>query len=134
MSSSNSFATETQLGSSYSAKLGATRSPALSQTKLSSNVALSLPSRHVFAFNKFMLYETRHRFYIVASSSSDSRHRITKIDRTSQEELNIIEDETLYTGRQMSDILRALEDGNRGQGGLGKPRAFFGIAGMKWHP
>lgn len=86
------------------------------------------------AYNKFLLYETKHRFYIVASNTSESRHRITKIDRTSQDELVIVEDESLYTGKQMGDMLKMLEDGNRAQGGLGKARAFFGIAGALRSP
>ncbi|PPQ73912.1 hypothetical protein CVT26_006660 [Gymnopilus dilepis] len=83
------------------------------------------------AFNKFILYENRLRFYIVASNASDSRHRIIKIDRTSQDDdLNIVEDEAEYTGKQMSAMLKMLDDGNRASGGLGKPRVFFGIAGF----
>ena len=81
------------------------------------------------AFNKFILYENRLRFFIIASNASDSRHRIIKIDRTSQEELNIVEDEVEYTGKQMSAMLKMLDDGNRASGGLGKAKVFFGIAG-----
>ncbi|CCM03213.1 uncharacterized protein FIBRA_05337 [Fibroporia radiculosa] len=81
-------------------------------------------------FNKFILYENRLRFYIVASNTSDSRHKIIKIDRTSQDELEVVEDEAVYSGRQMSAMLKMLEDGNRGCGGLGKARVFFGIAGF----
>lgn len=82
------------------------------------------------AFNKFILYENRLRFFIIASNASDSRHRIIKIDRTSHEELNIVEDEVEYTGKQMSAMLKMLDDGNRASGGLGKAKVFFGIAGM----
>ena len=82
------------------------------------------------AFNKFILYENRLRFFIIASNASDSRHRIIKIDRTSQEELNIVEDEVEYTGKQMSEMLKMLDDGNRTSGGLGKAKVFFGIAGL----
>lgn len=82
------------------------------------------------AFNKFILYENRLRFYIIASNASDSRHRIIKIDRTSHEELNIVEDEVEYTGKQMSAMLKMLDDGNRASGGLGKAKVFFGIAGL----
>ena len=32
--------------------------------------------------NKFIIYESRTRLYVVASNTSDSRHRIMKIDRT----------------------------------------------------
>lgn len=76
-----------------------------------------------------MLYENRLRFYIIASNASDSRHRIIKIDRTSQDELVVVEDEAEYSGKQMSAMLKMLDDGNKGSGGLGKARIFFGIAG-----
>ena len=83
------------------------------------------------ACNKFILYENRSRFYVVASNTSDSLHRIIKIDRTSQAELGVIEDEAVYTGRQMTANLKMLEDGNKASGGLGKPRVFFGIIGTR---
>ena len=66
----------------------------------------------------------------MASNTSDSYHRIVKVDRTSQDELLVVEDEALYTGRQMTAMLKMLEDGNKASGGLGKPRVFFGIVGM----
>lgn len=82
------------------------------------------------SFNKFILYENKLRFYIVASNTSDSRHKIIKIDRTSSlEELDVVEDDATYSGKQMSAMLKMLEDGNKGCGGLGKARVFFGIAG-----
>ncbi len=81
------------------------------------------------AFNKFILYENKLRFYIVASNTSESRHKIVKIDRTSQDELDVVEDDATYSGKQMSAMLKMLEDGNKGCGGLGKARMFFGIAG-----
>ena len=81
------------------------------------------------ALNKFILYESRSRFYLVASNTSDSRHRIMKIDRTSQDELMIQDDDTIYSGKQMSGMLKMLEDGNKGSGGLGKARIIFGVAG-----
>jgi len=96
-----------------------------------SNLHTNPPRTFSSAFNKFMLYENRLRFYIIASNASDSRHRIIKIDRTTPDiELNIVEDEAEYTGKQMSAMLKMLDDGNRASGGLGKPRIFFGIAGM----
>jgi hypothetical protein len=81
------------------------------------------------AFNKFILYENRLRYFVIASNTTDSRHRIIKIDRTSQDELSVFEDEAVYTGKQMSAMLKMLEDGNRSSGGLGRARVFFGIAG-----
>ncbi|KAL4260624.1 Polyphosphoinositide phosphatase Fig4-like protein [Pleurotus pulmonarius] len=113
--------------------------------------------RRSTAFNKFILYETRLKFYIVASNASDSRHRIIKIDRTGDREssgressekggsgggasspgldsggygLSIVEDDTEYTGKQMSAMLKMLEDGNRSSGGLGRARVFFGVVGF----
>lgn len=87
-----------------------------------------LTDQHL-AFNKFILYENRLRYFVIASNTTDSRHRIIKIDRTSQDELSVFEDEAVYTGKQMSAMLKMLEDGNRSSGGLGKARVFFGIAG-----
>jgi len=58
-----------------------------------------------------------------------------KVDRTSvndqsgNPELVVNQDDTVYTGTQMTGMLKMLGDGNKGSGGLGKPRTFFGIAG-----
>ncbi|EEB91620.1 hypothetical protein MPER_09994, partial [Moniliophthora perniciosa FA553] len=81
-------------------------------------------------FNKFILYENRLRFFVIASNVADSRHRIIKIDRTAQDELAVVEDEAEYTGKQMSAMLKMLDDGNKSSGGLGKAKVFFGIAGF----
>jgi hypothetical protein len=61
----------------------------------------------------------------------NSLHRIIKIDNTAQDELVVIEDEAVYTGRQMTAILKMLEDGNKASGGLGRPKIFFGIIGTR---
>jgi phosphatidylinositol 3,5-bisphosphate 5-phosphatase len=81
------------------------------------------------SFNKFILYENRTRFYIVASNASDTRHKIVKIDRTSQDELTVVEDDAEYSGKQMSANLKMLDEGNKASGGLGKARVISGIAG-----
>lgn len=104
-------------------------SATLAAPPTSSKAAPSRPDDHSLAFNKFILYENRLRFYVVASNTSDSRHRIIKIDRTSQDELTVVEDEAIYSGKQMSEMLKMLEDGNKGCGGLGRARVFFGVAG-----
>ena len=85
-------------------------------------------------FNKFVLYENKLRFYIVASNASDSRHRIIKIDRTSPVDLEVVEDDTDYSGKQMSAMLKMLDDGNKGSGGIGKDRVISGIAGKPSSP
>lgn len=81
------------------------------------------------AFNKFILYENKTRFLIVTSNASDSRHRIIKIDRTSQDSLDVIEDGTDYSGKQMSDLIEMWDNGNKGSGGIGKARVIHGIVG-----
>jgi len=107
-----------------------TKSSARSTTGGGSNSNGNGGSSSSLACNKFILYENRSRFYVVASNTSDSLHKIIKIDRTSQDELVVIEDEAVYTGRQMTAMLKMLEDGNKASGGLGKPKVFFGIIGF----
>jgi hypothetical protein len=95
-----------------------------------SHTSPALPRHHVHSLNKFVLYETKRRFYIVGTNTSDSIHRVLKIDRTSpQEELNIIEDKTVYSEKQLKQLLRMLDDGNRHTGGFTQAGVFFGIAG-----
>ena len=85
-------------------------------------------------FNKFILYENKLRFYVVASNASDSRHRIIKIDRTSPADLLVVEDDTDYSGKQMSAMLKMLDDGNKVSGGIGRAKVIFGIAGWPVFP
>ncbi len=80
-------------------------------------------------FNKFILYENRAKFFIVASNASESRHRILKIDRTIQDDLSIVEDATEYSGKYMNSTLKTLDEANRPFGGLGKGRVFLGLVG-----
>ncbi|KIJ30197.1 hypothetical protein M422DRAFT_784087 [Sphaerobolus stellatus SS14] len=101
-----------------------------SRPSLSAIPDLMQHDKRYLILNKFVLYENRSRFYIVASNTSDSRHRMLKIDRTVQNELTITEDDAIYSGKQMSNVLKMLEDGNKSAGGLGKARVFFGIAGF----
>lgn len=80
-------------------------------------------------FNKYILYENRAKFFIVASNASETRHRILKIDRTTQDDLSIVEDATEYSGKYMNSTLKTLEEANRPFGGLGRGRVFFGLVG-----
>ncbi|BDD55286.1 phosphatidylinositol-3,5-bisphosphate 5-phosphatase [Monascus purpureus] len=69
--------------------------------------------------HKLSLYETATRFYIVGTDMSDTQFRILKIDRTSEaDELNITEDGIVYTKGEMSQLLDAIDDGNKSSGGL----------------
>ncbi|KAJ5102155.1 hypothetical protein NUU61_004377 [Penicillium alfredii] len=69
--------------------------------------------------HKFTLYETATRFYMVGINLAETRFRILKIDRTSESgELSIIEDDMVYTKREMVQLLDAIDDGNKSSGGL----------------
>lgn len=82
----------------------------------------------------------RSWFYILASSQSTPLTRVLKIDRSQPApatapdapapELNVIEDQAVYTERQAGELLRMIEDGNRGSGGLEKVMVFYGIVGF----
>lgn len=115
------------LSSHYSRKRSNIDIPAAGPSKQPLSVAQS--QKVPLTLNKFILYENKTRFYVVASNTSDSRHKILKISRTSQDTLDINEDDMTYNGKEMSGILKMLEDGNKGSGGLGKARVIFGIVG-----
>jgi len=119
---------------STASKPNATNGAPVYAPRLSVSAPMTMPSslaqKAPLPLNKFILYENRTRFYIVGSNTSDSRHRIMKVDRTSTDGLAIQEDDTMYSGKQMTGMLKMLEDGNKGSGGLGKARVIFGIAGF----
>ncbi len=114
---------------STASKQNATNGTAIHAPRPLVSAPVNMAQKAPLPLNKFILYENRLRFYIIASNAADSRHRITKIDRTSQDELAVIEDEAEYTGKQMSELLKMLEEGNKSCGGLGKAKIFFGVAG-----
>ncbi|KAG9103896.1 phosphatidylinositol-3,5-bisphosphate 5-phosphatase [Ceratobasidium sp. 370] len=80
--------------------------------------------------NKFVLYENKRKLYVVATGASDTRYRMLRIDRTSPEDLLVTEDEVVYSDRQIRDVLRMIEDGNKVSGGLNKVQEFHGIVGF----
>jgi hypothetical protein len=81
--------------------------------------------------NKFTLYESKTRFFIVASNNADTRHRLLQIDRTTvpQDELRLIDDGAVLSAKEMNAALKSLDEKNRAGGGIGKSRVIFGIAG-----
>lgn len=85
----------------------------------------------VAKMHKFTVYETASRFYIVAADIMDERFRILKIDRTDVVgDLNISEDEIIYTKREMSALLNTVDDGNKSTGGLRMRNSTWGILGF----
>ncbi|KAI4211585.1 MAG: hypothetical protein LQ351_005626 [Letrouitia transgressa] len=81
--------------------------------------------------HRFSLYETTSRFYLVGGDVTDRKFRILKIDRTSdQGELNIAEDEIVYTRKEMNQLLNAVDDGNKASGGLKLRCSAWGMLGF----
>ncbi|KAL4560124.1 hypothetical protein LXL04_032273 [Taraxacum kok-saghyz] len=79
---------------------------------------------------KFRLYESRSNFYMVGRSKNRSVWRVLKIDRTEASELNIIEDPTMYTETECSELLTRIHDGNKCIGGLKFVTICYGIVGF----
>jgi hypothetical protein len=104
--------------------------PGLGSTNTKKRVLTETPpSTEQPLLNKFILYESKTKYYVVASNTNDTRHRMLKIGRTNQDQLDVEHNEITYTGRQMNGVIKMLEDGNKHTGGLGRPRVFFGVAG-----
>ncbi|KAJ3964667.1 hypothetical protein EV361DRAFT_39612 [Lentinula raphanica] len=59
-----------------------------------------------------------------------TRHRIIRIARSIRDKLVVVEDDAEYSGKQMSAMLKMLDDGNKNSRGLGKGKVFFGVAGF----
>ena len=81
--------------------------------------------------HKFSLYETVSRYYIVGGDISDKRFRILKIDRTADSgDLSIAEDDIIYTKIEMNQLLNAIDDGNKGTGGMRLKCSMWGLLGF----
>ena len=80
--------------------------------------------------HKFSLYETATYFYIVGGDLLDQRFRILKIDRSEPEDLNVAEDDIVYTKKETNQILNAIDEGNRNSGGLKLRASFWGLLGF----
>ncbi|KAF2788723.1 polyphosphoinositide phosphatase-like protein Fig4 [Melanomma pulvis-pyrius CBS 109.77] len=81
--------------------------------------------------HKFSLYETSTRFYLVGADNMDRHYRVLKIDRTAPPgQLNIFEDDIVYDKREMNQLLNAIDDGNKGTGGLKLKCSTWGLLGF----
>lgn len=104
-------------------------SPSTNKNKVAEYEKVS--DQGVGKMHKFTVYETASRFYIVAADIMDMRFRILKIDRTDAPgNLNISEDEIVYTKREMSALLNTIDDGNKSTGGLKMRNSTWGILGF----
>ncbi|KAK3944816.1 Polyphosphoinositide phosphatase [Diplogelasinospora grovesii] len=90
-------------------------------------------SRFGHKMHKFSLYETASRFYIVGGDVTERRYRILKIDRTDDEdasELSITDDKTVYSQKDMNQLLDTIDDGNKHLGGLKLRCTTWGLLGF----
>lgn len=82
------------------------------------------------SMSRYKLYETRHRFYIVGTNTSETLQRLLRIERTVDQEELVLQDENIvYTKAEMDKTLASLEGASKATGGFLRKCAFFGIAG-----
>jgi hypothetical protein len=81
--------------------------------------------------HRFTLYETTTRFYLVGQDIMEKHFRVLKIDRTAPPgHLNVFEGDIVYDRREMSQLLNAIEDGNKGAGGMKLKCSTWGLLGF----
>nr|XP_029124402.1 phosphoinositide phosphatase SAC2 [Elaeis guineensis] len=79
---------------------------------------------------KFALYKTALKFYMVGRDKSRRLWRVLTIDRSEPCELNITEDPTTYSEIECYDSLKRIHDENRSSGGLNFVTKCYGIVGF----
>lgn len=71
---------------------------------------------------------------MVGSNQTESKFRILKIDRTDPKELQLVEDPSHYTSKEMKELLATIASVNRSKpassGGLVRTVSAFGILGF----
>ncbi|KGN63262.2 phosphoinositide phosphatase SAC1 isoform X2 [Cucumis sativus] len=82
-----------------------------------------------YSLEKFRLYETRARYYLIGSDRYKKFFRVLKIDRSEPSELNISEDPVVYSLQEIRNLRQRIAEGNRATGGLSPVTKAFGIAG-----
>ncbi|PIA27550.1 hypothetical protein AQUCO_07600013v1 [Aquilegia coerulea] len=88
-----------------------------------------IDSRNYY-LQKFRLYETRSKFYMIGRDKSRTLWRVLKIDRLDPSELNIREDSTTYSEGECYDLLKRIHEGNMSTGGLKFVTTCYGIVGF----
>ncbi|KAF2226686.1 SacI homology domain-containing protein [Elsinoe ampelina] len=81
--------------------------------------------------HRFTLYETNARYFITGADITDKYYKVLKIDRTSSPgQLNLFEDDIVYTKHEMHQLLSAIDEGNKATGGLRQKFSFWGLLGF----
>ncbi|XP_023513842.1 phosphoinositide phosphatase SAC2-like isoform X1 [Cucurbita pepo subsp. pepo] len=84
----------------------------------------------MFDVQKFWLYQTFARYYVVGRGRKRTVWKLFSIDRMEPSELNIFEDHTTYTTEECFDLLKRIHQGNRSMGGLKLISIGYGIVGF----
>lgn len=85
----------------------------------------------VLRMHKFSLYETATKYYIVGADLLDRHFRILQIDRTSDAgELNVTEDDIVYSKKETNQILNAIDEAHRSSKGLKLRCSTWGLLGF----
>ena len=81
--------------------------------------------------NRFILYETASRFYLIGQDVSEKYYKVLKIDRTSPPGvLNIFEDDIVYDKIGKDQLLTTIDEGNKASGGLRMKCNAWGVLGF----
>lgn len=109
----------------------ATPSPEILQRNRGA-VVTKVGEEGIMRMHRFTLYETQSLYYIIGSDMLRESYRILKISRTADHgELDIVEDDIVYTQRETQQIVNAIDEGNRATGGLKvKHGEFWGLLGF----
>ncbi|KAG0492472.1 hypothetical protein HPP92_005870 [Vanilla planifolia] len=83
-----------------------------------------------FYLQKFKLFQTRSKFYMIGWDKSKIIWRVLSIDRQETSELNIREDPTIYSSNECKELLTRIDEGNRSSGGLKIVTECYGIVGF----
>eukprot|EP00002_Diphylleia_rotans_P023670 TRINITY_DN4655_c0_g1_i2.p1 TRINITY_DN4655_c0_g1~~TRINITY_DN4655_c0_g1_i2.p1 ORF type:complete len:448 (+),score=67.91 TRINITY_DN4655_c0_g1_i2:53-1396(+) len=81
---------------------------------------------------KYDLYETSRRIYIVGWNSVRSKGRVLKIDKvvSADEAVELVEDQGSYTKPQVDRLLLTIQSTSRSIGGLISKGKYYGIVGI----
>lgn len=82
-----------------------------------------------YSLEKFRLYETRARYYLIGSDKYKRFFRVLKIDRMEPSDLHISEDPVVYSSLEVKNLLQRIAEGNKATGGLTFVAKVYGIAG-----
>ena len=87
-----------------------------------------------YRIEKLILYETASNFYIVGCDKANERFRLIKLDRTESKPATLQcilhEDPMLYSSKEIADMLKMINEGNKSSGGLIQVLVAFGLVGF----